>query len=369
MKTGDRQRLEMVFPPLVAYHQWLRQYRSWQDGSYWSTGWGSGMDNLPRVRSADHLYWGHGHMTWVDATFQAVLSARVLLHMAEVLGKEASFPGIREELDHLSRYTNRYLWDEDTAFYYDRYANGKLSTLKHIGAYWAILAGCVPQERVSRFLSHLENPAEFKRVHCLPALSADDPNFSPLGGYWCGGVWAPTNYMVLKGLGEIGCTDLAHQIGVNHNDAVTRVFELENTPWIGAEQFRQFFHLDDLRVDDHHTLWEDYAPDSLAPGSHSKPGYVGWTGLPPIAVLFEDVFGLVPDAPSNQLTWYIHLLEEHGVTRYPFGLTGLVDLKCSARITQHDRPSIEYHSNFPFTLEIIWEGGRETFKVDQKDNK
>jgi len=368
VKTGDRQRLEMVFSPLVAYHHWLRKYRTWQDGSYWSTGWGTGMDNLPRVSNADHLYWGHGHMTWVDATFQAILSARMLLQMAGVLGRADSLLDIREELDHLSHYVNQYLWDEEVAFYFDRYANGKLSKIKHIGAYWAILAGCVPKERAFGFLSHLVNPAEFMRVHCLPALSADDPSFSPTGDYWCGGVWAPTNYMVLKGLDETGDTDLAHQIGVNHNEAVVSVFELENTPWIGAEQFRQFFHLGDLVVDDHHTLWENYAPDSIAPGSHSKPGYVGWTGLPPIAVLFEDVFGLSPNAPANQLTWHVRLLEEHGVYRYPFGLTGLVDLKCPARGTQRDQPLIEYRSNVPFRLEIIWGGGKEIINVENTDN-
>jgi len=365
MKTGDRQRLEMVFPPLVAYHQWLRTYRSWQDGSYWSTGWGSGMDNLPRLGSADHPNWGHGHMTWVDATFQAILSARILLQMAGVLGKENSLSDIYEEQERLSIYANRYLWDEGTAFYYDRYANGKLSTVKHIGAYWAMLAGCVLANQKSSFLSHLENPVEFNRKHRVPALSADDPSFSPTGDYWCGGVWAPTNYMVLKGLDEIGYTDLAHRIGINHNEAVVRVYESENTPWTGADQFRQFFHLDHLKVDDSHTLWENYAPDSLTPGGHSKPGYVGWTGLPPIAVLFEDVFGIVPDAPSNRLTWRIRLLEEHGINRYPFGLTGTLDLKCYPRKSQRDRPSIEIHSNVPLTLEMMWEGGRDTFNVDK----
>ena len=95
--------------------------------------------------------------------------------------------------------------------------------------------------------SHLENPAEFNRAHRIPALSADDPHYCRTGDYWCGGVWAPTNYMVLKGLDEAGCGDLAHQIALNHNENVVRVFELENTPWMGAEQFRQYFHLADLR--------------------------------------------------------------------------------------------------------------------------
>jgi len=45
----DRDRLARVFPVLRAYHQWLRAYRTWPDGSYWSTGWGCGMDNQPRL--------------------------------------------------------------------------------------------------------------------------------------------------------------------------------------------------------------------------------------------------------------------------------------------------------------------------------
>ena len=118
--------------------------------------------------------------------------------------------------------------------------------------------------------------------------------------------------MVLKGLDRIGRRDLAHQIALNHLGNVVQVFKSEDTPWTGAEQFRQYFHLKELEVEDRHTLWENYAPDVVAPGGHSKPGYVGWTGLPPIAVLLEDIFGLTPDAPANHLTWDVRLLENMG---------------------------------------------------------
>ena len=33
---GDRKRLASVFPPLLAYYQWMRRYRSWPDGTAWS---------------------------------------------------------------------------------------------------------------------------------------------------------------------------------------------------------------------------------------------------------------------------------------------------------------------------------------------
>jgi mannosylglycerate hydrolase MGH1-like protein len=365
MKTGDYRRLEMVFSSLVAYHQWLRTYRTWQDGSYWSTGWGSGMDNLPRVKKGDHVDWGNGHMTWVDATFQAILSGKVLLRIAALLKREAEVQDLQEEVQHLTDYSNKCLWNEPLNFYCDRFADGELSTMKHIGAYWALLAGCTPDLQVPEFIAHLENAAEFNRVHRIPALSADDPNYGGMGNYWCGGVWAPTNYMVLKGLDEIRQNDLAHEIAKNHVENVVRVFESEDIHWAGAEQFRAYFHLTDLEYDDKHTLWENYAPDAIEPGSHSKPGYVGWTGLPPIAVLLEDVFGIAPDANSNQITWHIRLLDEHGVRHYPFGLSGLLDLKCNRRNSQLDRPLIEVHSDIPLTLKVIWEGGTETVNIEK----
>ncbi len=214
-KSGDRKRLEMVFPPLVAYHQWLHKYQTWQDGSYWSTGWGQGMDNLPRVRGDEHINWDNGHLTWVDATFQAILSAKILLQIATLLDRKAEVQDIREELERLNDYSNQHLWNEETKFYFDRFANGDLSSVKHIGAYWALLAGYVPADRLPGFVAHLENPSEFKRVHRIPALSADNSNYSSTGDYWCGGIWAPTNYMVLKGLDANGQDELAHEIAKN----------------------------------------------------------------------------------------------------------------------------------------------------------
>ena len=112
-------------------------------------------------------------MAWVDATFQAILSAKTLLRMGAVLGLENRLADLREEVERLSAYANRFLWDDKTAFYYDRYANGELSTVKHIGAYWALLAGCVPEDRALRFS---ESPGEPGRVQ--PDFTAF-PRFPP----------------------------------------------------------------------------------------------------------------------------------------------------------------------------------------------
>jgi hypothetical protein len=367
LKTGDVERLRRVFAPLFGFHQWLRACRTWQDGSYWSTGWGCGMDNMPRLERESHPEWVHGHMTWVDATFQAILSAKMLLNIGTVIGEEEHLAELQTEIERLTIFANKSLWNEEIHFYCDRFRNGSLSSVKHIGAFWSLLAGCVPEELLPCFLAHLDNNAEFNRLHCIPSLSADDPNYNADGDYWCGGVWAPTNYMVLKGLSSVGRKDMAHRIGLNHNQNVVHVFEQDDTPWLGAEQFKQFFRLADIQVSDRHTLWENYAPDLAAPGGHSKPGYVGWTGIPPIAVLFEDIFGLTSNAPEHRLAWDIHLLEEHGVRRYPFGCTGQLDLLCRERKLPQVAPVLTISATVPVTLDISWGGGEETIAIDRED--
>ncbi len=339
---GDRERLARVFPVLRAYHQWLRAYRTWPDGSSWSTGWGCGMDNQPRLPAG--MPYGdperyHGHMTWVDATLQQVLSARLLDRMGQTLGAEAAVADMREEAARLGRFANDHLWNDAERFYCDRLAGGGVTRVKSVGGYWALLAGIVPPARLAPFLAHLEDPRTFKRPHRVPSLSADDPSYDPRGGYWRGAVWAPTTYMVLRGLTEVGRDALAHEIGRNHLDHVVAVFEKTGT------------------------LYENYAPESAAPGVPAKPDFVGWTGLPPIAVLLEYVFGLRPDGAARRLLWDVRLTEAHGVRRYPLGPDVSIDLSCAARRGPGDPPRVEATASGPVTLELRWAGGSRLLEL------
>ncbi|HOG46192.1 MAG TPA: trehalase family glycosidase [Anaerolineae bacterium] len=336
---NDGERLARVFPVLVAYHRWLRSYRTWQDGSYWSTGWASGMDNQPRVPEGYSVSLSPAHLTWVDACCQQTLSARLLAQMADVLGRSGEVADMRAEDLGLRDYVNRFLWDERTAFYYDRRRDGSLSPVKSIGAYWALLADIALPGRREPFIDHLRNPAEFARPDRVPSLAADDPHYRPDGGYWLGGVWAPTNYMVAAGLCRAGQRSLAHEIALTHLDHVVRVYEQTGT------------------------IWENYAPEAAAPGNPAKRDFVGWSGLPPIAVLLEHVFGLEPDAPGARLVWHVRLLDGHGVARYPFAAGGLLDLACARRRSPEEKPQITATANIPLELEIHWPGGSERLQL------
>jgi glycogen debranching enzyme len=258
--------------------------------------------------------------------------------MASVLGRKEAADFAKEEKE-LSQFVQKRLWDSKRAFYFDELEGGKLSGVKSIGAFWALLAGAVPKGSLSRFTAHFENPREFKRPHRVPTLSADTPGYRDDGGYWLGGVWPNTNYMVLRGLSLNGKDALAHEIAMNHLGQVHGLFEKTGT------------------------LWENQSPEHCAPGKPAKADFVGWAGLGPIAVLFEYAFGLRPEVPRKRLLWDVRLLEGHGVKGYPYAAKGLLDLDCAPRKTARERPRISAKSNLPLTLEIRWEGGRELRKL------
>jgi hypothetical protein len=340
LNFGDRDRLARTFPVLLAYHRWLRDYRTWPDGSYWSCGWACGMDNQPRVPRGYSPAHSPAHQTWADACFHAILSARLLLQTGRELGRQAELADLEEEIDRLSHFADEQLWHEPTAFYYDRRRDGSLASgIRTVGAYWALLADVVRPDRLNRFIAHLEDPRQFNRPHRVPSLSAEHPAYRADGDYWCGGVWPSTQYMILRGLTHVGHDRLAHEIACNHVENVTRVFQETGT------------------------LWENYAPEKAAPGNPARPDFVGWGGLAPITVLFEYVFGLRPNVPTQTLTWDVRLLDAHGVDRYPWGQNGALSLHCAARRTADEQPVITVKSNTPLAVEIHWADQMQRIEV------
>jgi hypothetical protein len=349
--TGDRDRLSRVFPALAGFTRWMRRNRTWPDGSYWASGWSSGMDDQPRRSDAFlgdpscgidgfHSNFDHGHMSWVDTCFQALLANRTLVRMAEALGIGDQSIEFRQEAARLARWCSRHLWDAKTNFYHDRMRDGSLARhLKSVGAYWALLAGATEPRRLDRFVSHLADGAAFARSHRVPSLSADSFGYRKDGGYWCGAVWSPTTAMILRGLELVGRNELAYDIACNHLANVCDCYA----------QTGKFL--------------ECYAPESPATGIHRRD-FVGWTGLAPTSLLMEHVFGLRANALSNTLFWNINLTDGHGARRYPFGTDTQVDIYWPPRNSPTVRPRPVIHSTSPLNVEIRWPGGRLNLTAD-----
>ena len=336
---GDTQRLEKIFPVLCAYYKWLKLNRTWQNGTYWSSGWGTGMDNMPRVSEKYSPIYSHGHMVWLDTNLQQLFTANLLLEMGFYLERWQEIEEFEDEAQMLQKYIVENLWEEETGFLYDQYADGTLCKTKGIGAYWALFTDVLDTPKLDRLVSELDNPATFKRTHSIPSLSADHSKYKANGRYWQGGVWPGANYMVMLGLMDKGYRDLAHQIAKNHYSQVFEVYK--NTG----------------------TFWEYYAPESTEPGFMARPNFVGWTGLPPIAELIEFIIGIKGNYTKKQIVWDVNLLEENGIERYPFGPEGVIGLKVAARKTVNEEPKVTVESTIDFELVLRYGEKQKTVAI------
>ena len=150
-----------------------------------------------------------------DADYYDVLAQKYILGK---IPKEIFLEDVKsiiEEKENLKKLINEKLWDDGTKFYYDLWEDNNLNMVKTAGAYWALLADVVPADKKDDFVEHLRNENEFNRFNRVPTLSADNEDYCEKGNYWCGSVWAPTNYMILKGLDENGYYELCYEIAKN----------------------------------------------------------------------------------------------------------------------------------------------------------
>ncbi len=297
--SKDKERLKKVYPILKKNFEFLVKNYQMEDKLFYADTLGMGMDNIQRYpvgwdndgNGMTHHELGDklGKMdatgeerlnmfiaeypktlqgVWnkqgrlVDFSSQMAMLAIQLNTIAEIIGETNDIDTYKKVHAEISKAINDLCWNEEDGIYYDL-GFGKQIKRKHIGMYWALLGKVVPQERLDKFLSHLENPDEFGRRTPLPALSADDPDYRGWGDYWRGGVWAPTSYMVLKGLTVYDQHDLAKQIATKTYQSIAEVFNAT------------------------HTFWENYSPDLVSYGMPAKKDFCGWTALIPIAVYKE----------------------------------------------------------------------------------
>jgi len=297
----NEDRLREVYPILKKNFQFHVDRYQGEEGLFWGDTLGMGMDNIPRAPRDWEPEHGNGmthrelgarldNMTgaspeekleifiteyvdtrqgvWnkqgrlIDFTAQMAMFALQLKQIAEVIGETGDLEAYDEFHSEVKSALNEHCWNEEDAFYYDL-GYGEQVQRRHIGMYWTLLGDLVPQDRLDRFLSHLTDPNEFNRLTPLPALSAADQDYIGWGDYWLGGVWAPTVYMVLKGLTRAGEDDLARQLAEKVYTNVAIVFEATDT------------------------FWENYAPDLITYGMPSKKDFCGWTALIPISVYRE----------------------------------------------------------------------------------
>lgn len=298
--SKDLERLKKVYPVLKKNFEFHVDAYQLEDKLFYADQLGMGMDNIPRAPrgwtpdsgsglTEDQLWAKIGALNlpfdkqidrfsaeygdtvtgawnkqgrFIDFSAQMAMYAVQLKKIAKLTGNDGDVKNFDFFHMELKDAINEKCWNEEDGFYYDL-GFGKQIPRRHIGAYWTLLGEVVPEKRLERFLEKLTDPKEFFRTMPLPALSASDPDYTGWGEYWLGGVWAPTTYMVLKGLTTVGEDDLAKRLARITFSNVAQVFSATGT------------------------FWENYSPDLVSFGMPARKDFCGWTALIPIAVFNE----------------------------------------------------------------------------------
>lgn len=320
--TGDKERLKLVWKPLVKYYKAIQLYLRQGNGLF-ITDWAS-MDNSPRNEFL--INGGCG----IDISSEMVLYAENMAEIAQIIGKEKEAMQYRQEANVLKEIINEKMWDEENGFYYDLTINEEIIPIKTVAAFWPLLAGVASQDQADQLFQELKNPSTFNRPHRVPTLSAAEAGYDPLGAYWKGGVWAPIVTMVIRGLEKYEANDLARDIAMNHLNNVAAIYQETGT------------------------IWENYAPDSIRQGNQALDNFVGWSGIAPIMYLIEYGIGIKADALTNTLRWEINSTERVGIEKFWFG-GKTVALVCGKAGKEGIR-KIKVKSDGDFTLEISLNG-------------
>lgn len=305
--TGDRARLDQVLGHLVSNHHWINQHRRRPSGLFWYEDSGSsGMDNAPRGgRPSAEL--NGGDLCHVDLIAQQAMNARYIGRIAEQLGRDEVVAWAEREHRDLSDLLEATHWSDRGQFYFDLFSQETLADrhnfVNHrtVAGFWPLLSHSASEEHAAALAAALADPEDFATPHRVPSLSVSDPNFDPDGGYWLGGVWSPTNYMVCRGLQAYGYTDLACEIAQEHVAALGAI-------------------ADDARFGG---LWECAAPMAAAPstvyhGRLCRPNFVGWTGLSVTSLVIECLIGLELSAADASVIWRPLMQARQGVRNLRF---------------------------------------------------
>ncbi|HEX5323978.1 MAG TPA: trehalase family glycosidase [Capsulimonadaceae bacterium] len=284
--TGDKSRFRDVLVPLVKYYLWIQGNRRRPNGLYWNTGLGSGEDDLVRSKTA---------YSYIDMTAQQAQNAYYIARIAEAVGDKPVTDYFDSQNKELAGLVTKLMWDAKTGFFYDLKEDGSPTRIKTVLGFWPMLAHIASKAQAKALVGHLEDPKEFWRPNVVPALAANEPGYTPKGEYWNGSVWAPTNYMVLKGLQDYGYDDLATRVTEIYLDNMSKV------------------------LDQTGTIFEHYAPEM--PMGLGVKDFVGWSGDGPIALFIENVLGIRASAANGRIDWRPRLAGENGLKNLAVGPT------------------------------------------------
>ena len=175
----------------------------------------SGMETSPRFDSRKPA----------DNVDFSVLQARDM-HFASLIASEIK---LKEQstfwatkAQEMSDSIHRYLWDEDTRFYYDRFFDRQFQQTRSITGLFPLLLPDVPEKRLEGLVEKIENDRWFKTENPLPTVAVSDPDWSLQINR--GATWLHTNFLIIQGLRQHGFQDHSDRLKNYSIQMVTRCY-------------------------------------------------------------------------------------------------------------------------------------------------
>ena len=289
-KSANKRRVKEIVPILQKYIEWIDANFKKPNGLYSVPHCATGMFNSPREKA----YYP------VDFNAAMAINATHMAALGDILNdKEMSFQ-YKKMYFSLKTRINSMMWNPKTKFYHDLDKNEEILPQKTIAGFWPLLAEIPNADKADELIEHLSNPKTFGTDHPFPSLSADSPDFKESGEGYRGSVFPAMNFMVIKGLEKYQSYDLARECSIRH----------------------LYYILEGLAPNDSKNkgdLFEAYLPSKEGKASlRGKPNfprvrYLQAVGLSTIALMIENVIGLLISLPRKTVDWIIPNLEIMGI--------------------------------------------------------
>lgn len=289
-KSANKRRVKEIIPILQKYQEWIDECFKKPNGLYSVPVSASSMFNSPRS----------GCYYPIDFNAAMAINAAHMSALGDILNdKELSFQYKRMYFSLKTRI-NTMMWNEETGFYHDLDKNEAILPQKTIAGFWPLLAEIPNADKADQLIAHLSNPETFGTDHPFPSLAADSTDFRETGEGYKGSVFPILNFMVIKGLEKYQRYDLARECSIRH----------------------LYYILEALTPNDEKikgNLYEAYLPckegKSALRGKPNfpRPRYLQAIGLSTIALMIENVIGLIISLPRKTVDWIIPNLEIMGI--------------------------------------------------------
>lgn len=178
----------------------------------------SRMESSPRFDGISKIY-------AIDFSCYMANEAKALSEIAEILGKAGEHLYWSVIYDRIKDAANRYLYDEDDGFYYDKCAaTDKLIKVRTSASLLPLFAGFCDKKRADAIITnHLFNTDEFFTPFPVPTLAKNDEKFD--GGIYRGASHPYFAYFTALALLEYGYKKEAQKIMVDTVSNIVRCYE------------------------------------------------------------------------------------------------------------------------------------------------